>query len=54
MNKNAHYQIGERLNPEALAAQWNAVNIDGETYLLDVFWASTCIDASATADWAYL
>lgn len=47
--------VGQPLNDEMLAAQWNAVKIDGETFLLDVFWASTCLeDGQQMTDWTHL
>ncbi|ELU12390.1 hypothetical protein CAPTEDRAFT_227321 [Capitella teleta] len=54
INKNAHYQVGQTLAEDLLGAQWNAINIFGETRLLDVFWASTCVDDSEATDWMYL
>ena len=32
----------------------NAVHVDGEWRLLDVFWASTCLVGRQSADWALL
>jgi len=37
-----------------MLAQWNAVYVDGEWRLLDVFWASTCLVGRHSADWALL
>jgi len=37
-----------------MLAQWNAVFVDGEWRLLDVFWASTCLVGRQSADWALL
>ena len=52
VNKSAAYQLGTRVDPNALAAQWNAVLIDGEWRLVDVFWASTCIVGRRSKEWA--
>ena len=37
-----------------MLAQWNAVYVDGQWRLLDVFWASTCLVGRHSADWALL
>jgi len=37
-----------------MLAQWNAVYVDDQWRLLDVFWASTCLVGRHSADWALL
>ncbi len=42
------------MNRQTMAAQWNAVYVDGDWRLLDVFWASTVLVGRRSADWALL
>ena len=52
MNKSAAYELGTKINPDVMAAQWNSVLVEGEWRLVDVFWASTCIVGRCSKDWA--
>jgi len=54
INKSAAYQLGKPIDRRAMLAQWNAVYVDGQWRLLDVFWASTCLVGRHSADWALL
>jgi len=54
VNKSAAYQLGKPVDRRAMLAQWNAVHVDGDWRLLDVFWASTCLVGRHSADWALL
>jgi len=54
VNKSAAYQLGRPVDRRAMLAQWNAVHVDGDWRLLDVFWASTCLVGRHSADWALL
>lgn len=51
MNKNAGYQIGQKMQRELVTAQWNVVLVDGQWRFIDVFWASTCLVGSVSKDW---
>lgn len=51
INKSSAYQPGRPIDRSALKAQWNAVYVDGQWRLIDVFWASTCIVGSVSPDW---
>jgi len=54
INKSAAYQLGKPVDRRLMMAQWNAVHVDGQWRLLDVFWASTCLVGRHSADWALL
>jgi len=54
VNKSAAYELGKSIDRRAMLAQWNAVYVDGQWRLLDVFWASTCLVGRHSADWALL
>lgn len=54
VNKSAAYELGKPIDRRAMLAQWNAVHVDGQWRLLDVFWASTCLVGRHSADWALL
>jgi len=54
VNKSAAYQLGKPIDRRAMLAQWNAVYVDEQWRLLDVFWASTCLVGRHSADWALL
>ena len=50
-----HYLIvvsGNRCDERQLAAQWNAVLVDEQWRLVDVFWASTCVVGKPSGEWA--
>ena len=51
VNKSAAYQIGSPINKEAMGAQWNAVYVDTDWRLVDVYWASTCVVGKKSGDW---
>lgn len=42
ITKNKHYKLGETENTE-MKSQWNAVYVQREWRLLDVYWAKTCV-----------
>lgn len=52
VNKSAAYQLGQKIDPTILGAQWNSALIDGEWRLIDIFWASTCIVGRRSKEWA--
>lgn len=54
MNKSAAYEIGREVNKQRMAAQWNAVHLDGQWRLVDVFWASTCVIGKKSTEWKLL
>ena len=54
VNKSAAYQLGRPIDRRAMLAQWNAVYVDDDWRLLDVFWASTCLVGRHSGDWALL
>lgn len=54
INKSAAYQVGSKIEKSQLAAQWNAVLVDDEWRLCDVFWASTCVVGKKSGEWALL
>ena len=54
MNKSAAYQLGGAVDKKTMAAQWNAVYIDGNWRILDIFWASTCVVGKKTGEWSLL
>lgn len=54
INKSSAYQPGRPIDRSALRAQWNAVYVDGQWRLIDVFWASTCIVGRVSPDWKLL
>ncbi|XP_076080221.1 uncharacterized protein LOC143051045 [Mytilus galloprovincialis] len=45
--KSSAFKIGEKINKRRTKAQWNAVLIDGEWRLVDLFWASTCVELNS-------
>ncbi|XP_052106133.1 uncharacterized protein LOC127738791 [Mytilus californianus] len=51
--KSSAFKIGEKINKRRTKAQWNAVLIDGEWRLVDLFWASTCVELNSDADDCY-
>ena len=54
INKSAAYQVGRPINRQSMAAQWNAVCVDGQWRLLDVFWASTVLVGKKSREWALI
>ena len=54
VNKSAAYQLGSPVDERKLSAQWNAVLIDGNWRLLDIFWACTCVVSRPSDEWADL
>ncbi len=54
INKNAAYQVGEKIIEEDLEAVWNAVLIDSEWRLVDVFWASVCLVGNRSSEWTVM
>lgn len=47
MTKNSAYKLGEPLNKKAIKAQWNAVYVKDEWRLIDVYWATTCVEINS-------
>ncbi|XP_013404637.1 uncharacterized protein LOC106169650 isoform X2 [Lingula anatina] len=54
INKSAAYEIGRPVDKRRMAAQWNAVYVDGEWRLMDVFWASSCVVGRTSKEWTLL
>ena len=54
INKSAAYQVGAKLDQTQLSAQWNAVLVEDEWRLCDLFWASTCVVGKQSGEWALL
>ena len=54
INKSAAYQVGSPIDKSQLAAQWNAILLDEEWRLCDLFWASTCVVGQRSGEWALL
>ncbi len=54
INKSAAYQVGSPLDKAELSAQWNAVLVEDDWRLCDVFWASTCVVGKRSGEWALL
>jgi transglutaminase/protease-like cytokinesis protein 3 len=52
VNKSAAYEVGGKLDVEQHGAHWNAICVDGDWRLFDVFWASTCVVGRKSAEWA--
>ena len=48
--KSSAYRIGEKLNKRAIKSQWNAVYIKGNWRLIDVWWATTCVEVNSGDD----
>ncbi|XP_062591602.1 uncharacterized protein LOC134253073 [Saccostrea cucullata] len=44
VTKSSAYKLGEPLNKKAIKAQWNAVYVRDEWRLIDVYWATTCVE----------
>ena len=53
MAKNKAYKIGDPLEREEIAAQWNAVYIQGEWRVLDVYWGITCVKVESGREDVY-
>lgn len=47
MTKSSAYKLGEPLNKKAIKAQWNAVYVKDEWRLIDVYWATTCVEINS-------
>lgn len=45
--KSSGYRTGEKVNKKRTRAQWNAVLVEGEWRLVDLFWASTCVELNS-------
>ncbi len=52
INKSASYEVGSRIDPDVLRAQWNAVYVEGEWRMCDPFWASSYVKSKKTRRWA--
>ncbi|KAJ8306642.1 hypothetical protein KUTeg_017187 [Tegillarca granosa] len=46
ITKNGSYKIGGKLDKEEMASQWNAVFIEGQWRLIDVFWSIYCAEGN--------
>ncbi|XP_062591700.1 uncharacterized protein LOC134253171 [Saccostrea cucullata] len=53
MTKSKVYTVGDPINQEEMAAQWNAVYIKDEWRLLDLFWARECVEVDSGNDEEY-
>ena len=49
-HKSSGYQLGAKINKTVMAAQWNAVNIDGQWRFVDIFWASPSLAEEKSAE----
>jgi hypothetical protein len=47
ITKSSAYKIGDPINKKAVKAQWNAVYVKDEWRLLDVYWATTCVEINS-------
>ncbi|KAH9504187.1 hypothetical protein Btru_065262 [Bulinus truncatus] len=51
MNKSAVYEIGKKADRGKMAAQWNALYVDGNWRLVDAFWACACVVGKKSGEW---
>ncbi|XP_013389753.1 uncharacterized protein LOC106158364 isoform X2 [Lingula anatina] len=54
VNKSSAYTLGEAVQPDKMRGQWNAVYVEDEWHLVDVFWASTCVVGQGKSEWQLL
>ena len=54
ITKSAAYKIGGPVDRDEMATQWNAVLVDQQWRLCDVFWASMCVVGRKSRDWAMM
>lgn len=50
MTKSKMYTVGDPINHEEMAAQWNAVYVRDEWRLIDLFWAIECVEVDSGKD----
>ena len=43
--------MGQKIDRLRMAAQWNALFLDGEWRLIDAFWSSTCLIGRRSGEW---
>lgn len=53
MTKSKVYTVGDPINREEMGAQWNAVYLKDEWRLIDLFWATECVEVDSGKDEEY-